>query len=667
LAPGGRAQQLSASGSSARPAVVPRLIQFSQKVKGAAGSVAGITFALYKDQEGGAPIWLETQNVAIDADGNYTALLGSSSKDGVPLELFTSGAARWLGVQVQGSAEEQDRVLLVSVPYALKAHEAETLAGRSVSDFVLSEQAVQRAPIQSSVKTASPQAKATSGAGVAVVSDGPTNFTGTTSGQVVKVTQEGAGAGLSASTGSNVNPAVSATNSNSSAAVVALIGTSTSTAGTGVEGEATASTGVTTGVLGTSSSNGGIGVIGVAGNSAGNTKGVSGTANSTNGIGVYGYAVNSTGNTIGVQGIVNSPTGSAFQGINTVAGGPAGYFQGAVVVTSQGDLGESATLTATNTATSGPANGIVGQTDSSTAIAIVGINTTPGGQAGNFQGTVAVASQGDLGESATLTATNTATSGPANGIVGQTSSSTSNAIVGINTNAGGPAGNFLGTVSVTSDGGNQALGATNTATSGSAHGIVGQTSSPTSAGVIGLANGAGGQGVRGGTESAAAIGVLGYNNGGGVAGQFQGNVEIFGSATISGILNVSGAKHFRIDDPIDPANKYLYHASIESSEMKNLYDGVTTLDRHGRAVIDLPDWFEALNTDFRYQLTAIGRSGPKLYVAREIRDHQFQIAGGRPGMRVSWMVTGVRHDAWAQAHPMQVEEEKSVVERTRRP
>jgi trimeric autotransporter adhesin len=136
----------------------------------------------------------------------------------------------------------------------------------------------------------------------------------------------------------------------------------------------------------------------------------------------------------------------------------------------------------------------------------------------------------------------------------------------------------------------------------------------------------------------------------------------------TGDLNVTGAitagtKDFKIDHPLDPKNKYLYHSSVESSEMMNIYTGNATLDNGGEAVISLPKWFEAVNTDFRYQLTAIGASGPGLYVAREIANHQFSIAGGAPGMKVSWQVTGVRHDAYAKTHPLVVEVRKPEKER----
>jgi hypothetical protein len=93
--------------------------------------------------------------------------------------------------------------------------------------------------------------------------------------------------------------------------------------------------------------------------------------------------------------------------------------------------------------------------------------------------------------------------------------------------------------------------------------------------------------------------------------------------------------------------------------MMNLYNGIVTLDAHGAAVVTMPEWFSALNKDFRYTLTAIGTAAPKLHIAEEIHGNEFRIAGGKKGMRVSWMVTGVRQDAWANAHRIPTEEEKA--------
>ncbi len=137
----------------------------------------------------------------------------------------------------------------------------------------------------------------------------------------------------------------------------------------------------------------------------------------------------------------------------------------------------------------------------------------------------------------------------------------------------------------------------------------------------------------------------------GDAGYFSGNV------TVTASLN-KAAGSFKIDHPLDPANKFLYHSFVESPDMMNVYNGNVILDSNGEATVKLDDWFEALNRDFRYQLTAIGAPGPNLYIAEEIHSGRFKIAGGSPGTKVSWQVTGIRQDPYANAHRIPVEEDK---------
>jgi hypothetical protein len=152
------------------------------------------------------------------------------------------------------------------------------------------------------------------------------------------------------------------------------------------------------------------------------------------------------------------------------------------------------------------------------------------------------------------------------------------------------------------------------------------------------------------------IGVYGEGGSAGYGGFFKGNVYVGGMVT-----KTAGSS--KIDHPLDPAHKYLSHSSVESPDMKNIYDGVAVLDGDGQAVVELPEYFAALNKDFRYQLTAVGAPGPNLYVAEKIATNRFKIAGGAAGMEVSWMVTGIRQDAWAAKHRIPVEEEKVEVER----
>ncbi|MGD8738157.1 MAG: hypothetical protein PVJ85_15525 [Anaerolineae bacterium] len=187
------------------------------------------------------------------------------------------------------------------------------------------------------------------------------------------------------------------------------------------------------------------------------------------------------------------------------------------------------------------------------------------------------------------------------------------------------------------------------------HGVYGRTAANWSwhSGVFGEANQDHANGVTG-WNKAAGPGVYGYSETG-FAGYFDGPVY-----TGSYLRAASGGS--TIDHPLDPASQTLNHAFVESPDMKNLYDGVVILDAAGSAWVDLPAWFEALNQDYRYQLTPIGAPGPNLYVAQEIEDNRFQIAGGEPGMKVSWQVTGTRHDPYAEANRIPVEEDKPAAE-----
>jgi hypothetical protein len=146
-------------------------------------------------------------------------------------------------------------------------------------------------------------------------------------------------------------------------------------------------------------------------------------------------------------------------------------------------------------------------------------------------------------------------------------------------------------------------------------------------------------------------------SGKGTAAFFGGEVSVAGNLVVLGTLFKSRGA-FRIDHPLDPENKYLCHSFVESPDMKNLYDGVVVLDHEGEARVELPVWFEVLNGDVRYQLTAIGKPAPNLHVATEIEGHGFKIAGGGPAMRVAWQVTGNRQDPFARAYPLAVEQEK---------
>jgi hypothetical protein len=140
----------------------------------------------------------------------------------------------------------------------------------------------------------------------------------------------------------------------------------------------------------------------------------------------------------------------------------------------------------------------------------------------------------------------------------------------------------------------------------------------------------------------------------GNAGYFQGNVTITGTCT-------GCAGPMKMDDPSDPANKYLYHTAVESPDMLNVYSGNITTDGAGEATVALPDYFEALNTDFRYQLTPLGQFAQAI-VSQEIANNVFTIKTDKPNVKVSWQVTGVRNDPYAQQHPITPQVDKPASE-----
>ncbi len=139
------------------------------------------------------------------------------------------------------------------------------------------------------------------------------------------------------------------------------------------------------------------------------------------------------------------------------------------------------------------------------------------------------------------------------------------------------------------------------------------------------------------------------------AGYFNGDVHVLGT------LSKSGGS-FKIDHPQDPANKYLVHSFVESPDMMNVYNGNITSNASGFAIVELPSYFETLNIDFRYQLTVIGEFAQAI-VKEEISGNRFTIMTDKPNVKVSWQVTGVRNDAWAQENRIEVEVNKPAHEK----
>lgn len=722
---------------------LPRLIKFSGVAKDDSGKpitgVVGIQFSLYKDQQAGAPLWIETQNIQADAAGHYTALLGAASADGVPLELFSSGEAQWLGIQIQGQSE-RSRVLLVSVPYALKAHEAETLSGRNISDFVLANDTKSQSNSANNNQTNSIGARSSSSPPPA----GPTTFTGSNSTQIVGVTQSGSGVGLSATATTHAAVAGTITGATNTAVYGLASNTSAGSIAAGVTGQANTQMGP--GVQGVTTSSKGFGVQGVSTNASGGTAvqglnkatagfsvGVDGETSSVANLssGVNGFAGAHTGQVFGVNGSTASVTKGA-AGVNGYEGATTGQVFGVAGGTGS-NTNFAAGVSGTANATTGQVFGVAGSTNS-TGTNAAGVSGFEGATTGQVFG-VAGSTNSTGSGSAGVSGFNGATTGKVFGVVGSTNSAT-NFSVGVSGFEGATTGQVVGVSGETNSTTNQATGvfgfegattgqvfgvsggtnsATNgaagvngfaNATSGTVYGVAGFSSSTTGVATLGQANASSGTptGVLGSTVSPSGIGVFGLSSiasagkgvqgqtestSGGVAGMFvahggaglilQGlsgstftnefSVDAAGNGFYAGNLNVTGkltkgSGSFKIDHPLDPANKYLSHSFVESPDMMNVYNGNATTDRHGFATVTLPDYFEALNQDFRYQLTVIGKFAQAI-VAKKIAANRFVIRTSKPNVEVSWQVTGIRQDAYAKAYRIPVEEEKPPQEQGR--
>lgn len=767
---------------------VPTLVNFSGTLAAANGKLltgsVGVTFFLYNAQQGGSPLWIETQNVQADRYGHYSVMLGSTTSQGLPTGLFVSGEARWLGVQVQGQAE-QPRVMLLAVPYALKAGDAQTVGGLPPSAFML-------APPAGGENNGAnlPAGAGSSGSGPNIGGSGTTGYlagwidnkgdlgnsvvfqkgTGSTAKIGIGVTNplatldvngtelvrnllELETSGLATQNqGFNSNPfnlESSAYNSgtkkyslqhfqwqseplgnnttNPSATLNLLFGTdpgnptetglqiSSKGVFTFASGQTFPGTGTITGVAAGTDLTGG-------GNSGNVTLNLDttkvpqlGSANTftqpltVNGNNPLGGLINATGPYEAIQGTMTSNdffTAAIFgnataTGTGTTIGveGSSSTNSGYGVYGSGAGAGVYGTSSNDGVYGTGTTNGVYGT--SSTGVGVNGVSGSIG-----VYGTGGSGGYGVFGTAGAI------------GVFGNTSSAGWGVYGSTSSGSGGVGGTWQGpsgldgpqTAGVWGDSNGFAVGVLGSSDyfpgvygiSSQADGVDGLTEDCSGcAGVTGIAtdlgfgaygvygendnasggqgiwgiaygngfqNGAGSDGVHGVSTNTSGSGVAGVNtsSGGtgvygstpdssGYAGYFDGNIYAYNF--------LAGASRMKIDHPSDPTNRYLYHASVESAEMLTMYSGNVILNARGEAEVDLPSWFEALNRDFRYQLTPIGAPSPNLYIAEEISGGHFAIAGGKPGSKVSWTVTAVRQDAYAKAHPLVVEAEKNAAER----
>lgn len=212
-------------------------------------------------------------------------------------------------------------------------------------------------------------------------------------------------------------------------------------------------------------------------------------------------------------------------------------------------------------------------------------------------------------------------------------------------------------------------------------GIVSTQRSTTGVAIRGISTGISSVAVQGEVANGAATGVKGLstgNNGTGVIGEANTGTSAYGiwgkstsgyAGYFSGDVHVTGnlskaAGTFKIDHPQDPANKYLIHSFVESPDMINIYNGNIITDKNGKATVQLPGYFEAENIDFKYQLTIIDENQfAQARISKQIHNNEFVIMTDKPGIKVSWMVTGVRNDAYAKKHRVIPEVEKSKEEK----
>jgi hypothetical protein len=407
-----------------------------------------------------------------------------------------------------------------------------------------------------------------------------------------------------------------------------VVGESTATAGVGVYGHAISTTSAAAGVYGLSDSSQGLGVYGEGGEF-----GMRGQSNSTYGVGVFGWHTGTAGLTYGVRGWNQSTFGRGVAGAALATSGDARGVEGQTNSTQGTGVYGWATSTA-----GGPTIGVVGRSESTGGRGVVGYSlATSGSTTGVWGETWSTAGRAVQGRAY-------GGDGAIVGVYGWAQSSTATGVYG---EANWPSGSTIGVHGVSDSSQGRAVFGNATATAGSAIGIRGSAASSSGYGVYANVS----------ATTGTHYGIFGQASAtSGYAGYFSGRV------TVNGTLAKS-AGSFKIDHPLDPERKYLYHSFVESPDMKNVYDGVVTTDGDGFATVRLPEWFEALNRDFRYQITVLGDGAwARARVFRKIADNAFVVQTDLPQVEVSWQVTGIRHDRYAEAHRIPLEEDKPVEE-----
>jgi hypothetical protein len=639
------AQQAATSGDG----IVPAMVNFSGTLTDGNGKLLsglmGVTFYLYKDAQGGSPLWLETQSVQADNSGHYKVMLGSTSSHGLPAELFVSGEARWLGVQVQGEAE-QPRVVLLSVPYALKAGDAQTVGGLPPSAFVMAVPVGGGSGTTSSTTSASGSSLEPSNPPVS--GSGTTNFVplwtpnGTTLGNS---TMFQLGTGTTAKIGIGITAPLTTLDVKGTGLFRGLLEMATL-------GFATPTKGFSSNAFNfeASSYNSGTAASTLqhfqwqAEPTGNNTTTPSATLNLL--FGVEPAAPSETGLKLSSKGVFTFAAGQTFPGAGTVSSvglsAPASDFTiTGSPVTNSGTLGVNWNVTPTSANT---LNAIVKRdgTGSFNAENIGAVTLT----ASNPAGFAIVGSTS--APSGAIEGVNTGTSSVSDGVDGVTSSGFAAGVAGIN-NGGG--------FGVYGSGGFGVYGISSTS-----FGTIGQYGSESGQGILNIAP----AGVWGDGGSPGAIGVLGtadvtsagvfvnasdieptlyaLNN---VLGGFPFYAETYTAAYCyvdgGGNINCSGTKNAVV--PIDSGKRKVALSAIESPE--NWFEDFGSAQLvNGVAVIRLdPDFIQTVNTEKEYRVFPVPNGDCRgLYVTNksansfEVRE----LGGGTSNIRFDYRITAIR-------------------------
>jgi hypothetical protein len=635
---------------------IPNIINYQGLLKDASGTVVpdgdyNINFMLYDVANGGTALWAETKLINV-VDGIVNTKLGSILPLTLPFD-----KAYWLGVTIGTGSELTPRVEFTSVPYSHMSMSvpngtltAEKIADgqvvKSINSLKDDVNLVAGSNITIMPSGNSLTISSDGGMGLALPFNGVVNIPDTTAITLNHIAATGTNHGLYSTINSQSGAGVYGYSQNSSGSNFGVTGRTSSLTGAGIigSGPGTGIIGIATdpsafsyGVQGVSYSTSGVGVFGTTTSTTNINYGGYFASASIEGIGVYGFSSATSGLTYGGRFLSTSTSGRGISGItNATTGTTYGVYGLSYSTGGRGVLGYSS-------ASTGTTYGIYGLVNSPSGFGIYG----------------AAPSYGIEGR-----ATNT--TGVADGVRGISSSTSGTGVFGAVTTTTGT--NYGGYFQSSSSSGTGVFGVNLSTTGSGTYGVRGKSNSTggvISAGVRGDGTYAGAlfvgsekYGVAGSAlGSSYSYGVYGSANPGtnNYAGYFEGNVNITGTLS-------KGGGSFKIDHPLDPQNKFLYHSFVESPDMKNIYDGNVITDASGYATVELPEWFEALNKDFRYQLTVIGDFAQAI-ISREIQNNQFEIRTDKSNVKISWQVTGIRKDAFAEKYRIPVEEGKGIEEK----